>query len=414
MPILPESSKDIILPRLVPVKQYFPDEHLEDIPSAIASEFARDEIRNSLQPGKTAAVLVGSRGICSIDTIVKNVIDQLRKLNIQPFIVPAMGSHGGGEAEEQKRIIERYGITEEKMGVPIRSSMETVIIDYLQPDFPVHADKIASQADYIIPINRVKAHTAFDGEIESGLCKMLSIGIGNHNGCSRIHQVGFPNFPNYLPKIAEIVMRHFCVPFGIAIVENAHENIHTIRALPGSHLMEEEKELLRLSKSLMPKLCFDHIDVLIVEQLGKDISGDGMDPNITGRLAGQPTSPYYTGPTIKRIIIDRLSEGTHGNAVGIGCADFITREIFDNIDYMSTYANLIACCVPENAKIPMVFDTEEEALKAAAITCHGVKENEITVVKIQDTLHLADIQVSENLLPYCKNNPNFIVDASLL
>ena len=410
MPILPESAKNIVLPRLIPVKQCFPDEHIEDIPAAVAAEFCRDEIRQSLIPGKTAAVLVGSRGIQNIDTIVKAVIDHLLAAGIKPFIIPAMGSHGGGEADEQRRIIENYGITEERMGVPIRSSMETIIIGELEPDFPIYVDKIASQADYIIPINRVKAHTAFDGEIESGLCKMLSIGIGKHNGCSRIHQVGFPNFPKYIPRITKIVMDHFCVPFGIAIVENAHEKLHTIRALAGETLMEEEKELLRLSKSLMPKLCFDHIDVLIVEQIGKDISGDGMDPNITGRLAGQPTSPYYTGPTIKRIIIDRISEGSHGNAVGMGCADFVTRELFDHIDYMSTYANLIACCVPENAKIPMVFDTEEEALKAAAITCHGVKENEITVVKILDTLHLVDIQVSENLLPYCRNNPNFLVD----
>lgn len=407
MPILPESSKSIILPKLIPVKQIFPDDHIEDIPAAISSEFLRHDIRDTIKPGKSAAVLVGSRGITHINLIVKSVIQELLALGLKPFIVPAMGSHGGGEAIEQRRILENYGITEEEMGVPIRSSMETVIIGELEPDFPIHVDKTASQADYIIPINRVKAHTAFDGEIESGLVKMLSIGIGKHNGCSRIHQVGFPNFPIFLPRIAKKVMEHFCIPFGIAIVENAHEKIHTVRAVPGNKLLEEEKKLLTLSKSLMPRLCFNHIDVLIVDQLGKDISGDGMDPNITGRLAGQPTSPYYNGPTIKRIIINRLSEGTHGNAVGIGCADFITREIYDNIDFMSTYANLIACCVPENAKIPMVFDTEEECLKAAAITCHGVKENEITVVKIQDTLHLIDIEVSENLLSFCKDNPDF-------
>ena len=170
-------------------------------------------------------------------------------------------------------------------------------------------------------------------------------------------------------------------------------------------------ELLKLSKSLMPKLNFEAVDILIVEQIGKDISGDGMDPNITGRLAGQPTSPYYTGPKIKRIIVNRLSEGTHGNFVGIGCADFTTRALMQDLDYMSTYANLIACCVPENAKIPMILENEEEALKAAAITCHGVDENEITVVKILDTLHLVDIQVSENLLPYCRSNPIFEVKA---
>ncbi|MCI8608404.1 MAG: hypothetical protein HFE73_02035 [Firmicutes bacterium] len=409
MPILPESAKSIVSPTMIPIKQVFPDQHLTDIPAVIAAQFADNNIRSLLETGKTAAILVGSRGITDLKIVVKSTIDQLLALGIKPFILPAMGSHGGGEAAEQRRIIENYGITEEAMGVPIYSSMETVVIGQLGPDFPIHVDKIASQADYIIPINRVKAHTAFDGEIESGLCKMLSIGLGKHNGCSRIHQEGFPNFPKILPKVAAKVMDTFCIPLGVAIVENAHEKVHTVKVVPGQNLLEEEKKLLALSKSLMPKLCFDHIDVLIVDQLGKDISGDGMDPNITGRLAGQPTSPYYTGPTIKRIIINRLSEGTHGNAVGIGCADFITRELYESIDFMPTYANLIACCVPENAKIPMVFENEQEALKAAAITCHGVKDNEITVVKIQDTLHLIDIQVSENLLPYCKDNPNFIL-----
>ena len=410
MPILPESAKNIVLPKLVPVKQLFPDDHIENIEAAIAEEFNRKEIRASLDAGKTAAVLCGSRGISKIDIVTKCVIDNLKACGIKPFIVPAMGSHGGATAEGQIDVLKNYGITEDTMGVPIKSSMETVIVGEIEPDFPVYVDKFASEADYIIPINRVKVHTAFDGEIESGICKMLSIGIGKHNGCSRIHQVGFPNFPVYIPKVSEVILNTFCIPFGVALVENAHEHLHTVRLLERKTLVDDEKELLKLSKSLMPKLNFSDIDVLIIEQVGKDISGDGMDPNITGRLAGQPTSPYYAGPKIKRIIVDRLSEGTHGNFVGIGCADFVTKELMQNLDYTSTYANLIACCVPENAKIPMIFDTEEEALKAAAITCHGVKENEIKVVKILDTLHLVDIQVSENLLPYCRENPIFRVE----
>lgn len=410
MPILPESAKNIVLPKFVPVKQIFPDDHIENIAAAVAAEFARTEIRQSLIEGKTAAVLCGSRGISQIDIVTRCVIDNLKSCGVEPFIVPAMGSHGGATAEGQIDVLRTYGITEETMGVPIKSSMETVIVGEIEPGFPVYADKYASEADYIIPINRVKVHTAFDGEIESGICKMLSIGIGKHNGCSRIHQVGFPKFPVYIPKVSDVILNTFCIPFGVALVENAHEHLHTIRLLERNNLVEEEKALLKLSKSLMPKLNFTDIDVLIVEQVGKDISGDGMDPNITGRLAGQPTSPYYTGPKIKRIIVDRLSEDTHGNFVGIGCADFVTKELMQNLDFTSTYANLIACCVPENAKIPMVFENEEEALKAAAITCHGVKENEITVVKIQDTLHLADIEVSENLIPYCKSNPMFIVE----
>lgn len=409
MSVLPEMSKSIILPKLIPVTQIFPDDHIADIPSAIAEEFQKESIRSSVLPGKTVAVLVGSRGISNLQTIVKSVIDQLLALGLRPYIVPAMGSHGGGVAEEQKKIIEGYGITEEFMGVPIRSSMETVVIGQIDTGCPVHVDKNAAEADYIVPVARVKVHTDFDGEIESGMCKMLSIGIGKHNGCSRIHQEGFSAFPVILPQIASEVMKKFQVPFGIGIVENAHENIHTIRVVPRYEIIEQDKELLKICKTLMPRLYFDHIDVLIVDQIGKDITGAGMDPNITGRVAGMPVSPYYTGPSITRIVINRISDASHGNATGMGCADFVTQEFYDSIDLTPTYTNMMASCVPENAKIPMVFADEQEALLAAITTCRGIDKNNAKVVKIRDTLHLADIEVSENLLPYCCSNPCFKV-----
>lgn len=407
MPILPESSKEIKLPKLAPVRQLFPDDHIDDIAAVIHSEFSKSEIKNSVIAGKTAAVLVGSRGISNLQTIVKATIDELLALGLKPFIVPSMGSHGGGIAEEQRKIIEGYGITEEFMGVPIHSSMETIIIGKTKGGCPVHMDKNASEADYIIPIARIKAHTDFDGEIESGICKMLAIGLGKHNGCSRIHQEGFPNFPVVLPEIASIVMKERNVIFSVAIVENAHENVHTVKVVLGSDTIPVEKELLKLSKSLMPRLCFEHIDVLIVDQIGKDVTGAGMDPNITGRVGGMPTSPYYNGPTITRIVINKLSEGTHGNATGLGSADFITRQLFNSIDFEATYANLIASCVPENAKIPMIFDDEQSALLAAIVTCRGIDKNDAKVVRIKDTLHLIDIEVSENLIPYCEHNPCF-------
>lgn len=412
MPILPEMSKEIVLPHLVPVKQSFPDEHIEDIPAAIAAEFKKEEIANTIKPGSTVALLVGSRGIASLDIIVKSVINELIELKVNPFIVPAMGSHGGGIAEEQKKILEGYGITEEAMGIPIRASMETVVIGTISTGCPVHVDKLASEADYIIPIARVKVHTDFDGEIESGMCKMLSIGLGKHNGCSRIHQEGFANFPVVLPLVAAKVMENFQIPMGVAVVENAHEHVHTIAVVPENRIIEEDKALLKLSKSLMPRLCFDHIDVLIVDQIGKDITGAGMDPNITGRIAGMPTSPYYTGPSITRIVVNRISEASHGNAVGMGCADFVTQEFYQSIDITPTYTNMMASCVPENAKIPMVFSDEKEALLAAIITCPGIDKNDAKVVKIKDTLHLIDIEVSENLLPYCIESNKFITNFS--
>lgn len=225
-----------------------------------------------------------------IDLVTKCVIDNLKALGVEPSSYRPW-QPWRCDAEGQIAVLAGYGITEETMGVPIKASMETIIVGEIEPGFPVHADKYAAQADYIIPINRVKVNTAFDGEIESGVCKMLSIGIGKHNGCSRIPQVGFPNFPIYIPKVSDVILNTFCIPFGVALVENAHEHLHTIRLLPRETLVEEEKELLKLSKSLMPKLNFEAVDILIVEQIGKDISGDGMDPNITGqtgRTADQP------------------------------------------------------------------------------------------------------------------------------
>lgn len=407
MPILPESAGGILLPKFRKVKQLFPDQRLENIPEAIRAQFQQSAIRDSLSAEKTAAILVGSRGIAELQTVVKAVVEELVSLGVRPFIVPAMGSHGGGVAEEQRQIIEHYGVTEEFMGVPIKSSMETVIIGETSGGVPIHVDHFAAAADFIIPVGRVKAHTDFDGPIESGLCKMLSIGIGKHNGCSRLHQEGFPCFPELLPQIASIIMDRFPVPFGVAIIENAHEHVHTVELVPGKEIVRREPELLKLSKSLMPRLCFDHLDVLIVDQIGKDVTGAGMDPNITGRVAGAPQSPYYTGPSITRIVINRLSEATAGNATGMGVADFVTRRLYESIDMTPTYTNLIASCVPENARIPMVMKDEEEALLAALVTCRGIDKNHAKVVRIKDTLHLTEIEVSESLIPYCLEHPEY-------
>lgn len=254
MPVLPKSADEIVLPKFHPVTQCFPDEFIVDIPKTLQAEFEKESIKTAIAPGSSVALLVGSRGIANLDLIVIHTVKALLRMGARPFIVPAMGSHGGGAAEEQKNIIAGYGITEEAVGVPVKSSMETVIVGHTRTGVPVHVDKYASAADYIVPIARVKAHTDFDGPIESGLLKMLSIGIGKHNGCSRIHQEGFANFPTVLPQVAAIVMKEFSIPFGIAVVENAHEHVHTLEVIPSAEITKREPELLTLSKSLMPRL----------------------------------------------------------------------------------------------------------------------------------------------------------------
>ena len=406
MPILPKSAYDINLPEMYHVKQIFPDTELRDLAKKIYDDFKSDEISNSVRAGQSIAVLVGSRGICDLNITVKSTIDNLMRLGAKPFIVPAMGSHGGGVAEEQKKIIEGYGITEEAMGVPIKASMETVIIGKTLEGIPVHIDKNAYNADGIVPIGRVKVHTDFDGPIESGLCKMLAIGGGKHNGCSRLHREGFDKFPVLIPQVAEIMLATLNIPFGVAIIENAQEKIYDVEVVGGSRILEREPELLKISKSLMPKLQFDEIDVLIVEQIGKDITGAGMDPNITGRKSVGKIAGFE-GPDIKRIFVLGLSDMTHNNATGCGIADFMLKDSYSHIDLASTYTNCIASGNPEAGKIPILVENEEEGMRAAIQTCAGIDMNEAKIVKIKDTLHLIDIQVSGSMLPFCEDKNRF-------
>lgn len=406
MPILPKSAYDIKLPEMYHVKQIFPDTELNDIAEKIDDDFRYDEIASSVKAGQSIAVLVGSRGICDLNVTVKSTIDNLIRLGTKPFIVPAMGSHGGGVAEEQRKIIEGYGITEEAMGVPIKASMETVIIGETSEGVPVHIDKNAYNADGIVPVGRVKVHTDFDGPIESGLCKMLAIGGGKHNGCSRLHREGFDKFPVLIPQVAGIMLATLNVPFGVAIIENAQEKIYNVEIVAGGSIMEREPELLSISKSLMPKLQFKEIDVLIVEQIGKDITGAGMDPNITGRKSVGKIAGFE-GPDIKRIFVLGLSDMTHSNATGCGIADFMLKDSYRQIDLASTYTNCIASGNPEAGKIPILVENEEEGLRAAIQTCSGIDVNEAKIVKIKDTLHLIDIQVSESMLPLCGDKNKF-------
>ena len=406
MPILPKSAYDIKLPEMYHVKQIFPDTELNDIAEKIDDDFRYDEIASSVKAGQSIAVLVGSRGICDLNVTVKSTIDNLIRLGTKPFIVPAMGSHGGGVAEEQRKIIEGYGITEEAMGVPIKASMETVIIGETSEGVPVHIDKNAYNADGIVPVGRVKVHTDFDGPIESGLCKMLAIGGGKHNGCSRLHREGFDKFPVLIPQVAGIMLATLNVPFGVAIIENAQEKIYNVEIVAGGSIMEREPELLSISKSLMPKLQFKEIDVLIVEQIGKDITGAGMDPNITGRKSVGKIAGFE-GPDIKRIFVLGLSDMTHSNATGCGIADFMLKDSYRQIDLASTYTNCIASGNPEAGKIPILVENEEEGLRAAIQMCSGIDVNEAKIVKIKDTLHLIDIQVSESMLPLCGDKNKF-------
>ena len=404
MPVLLEEDLKMQLPRMVKVRQNFESSHISDVQQAALQELSQKKICSLIEQGQSVAVAVGSRGIQNIDQIVKTTIEFLKQLGAHPFIVPAMGSHGGATPKGQQEVLAGYGITEETMGVPVRSSMDAEVIGFTDAGIPVHIDKNALSADKVVLINRIKPHTGFRGPIESGICKMIAIGLGKHVGCSRLHQEERAVFSKALTSVAEVFLNKGNFAFGLAVVENAFDQTYMIKALVKEELLEREKELLVQAKSLLPALLLPKIDVLLVEQVGKDISGPGMDPNIIGRHSAFSEVVGYTGPSIERIVVLDLSNGTNGNATGIGTADFITRNVLEKIDFTATYANQIAARNPAGGRIPIALDTEREAVIAAIKCCRHIDQNGPYIVRIKDTLHLGEIWVSENMLPLLAGN----------
>ncbi|MGH8693574.1 MAG: lactate racemase domain-containing protein [Burkholderiales bacterium] len=395
---------DIALPRMVDVRQKFDAVHLGDIGAKIAKEFQRPEVRARVKADQAIAVGCGSRGIANIATIVKCVIRELQALGARPFIFPAMGSHGAATAEGQKRVLEGYGITEATTGVPVRATMDTVIVGKLGDGTPVHMDRFAAEADGIVVVNRIKPHTAFRGATESGITKMLAIGIGKIVGAATCHQHGMDTFPELLPKVRDVHLARRNVLFGMGIVENAHDQTAAIEVIPSERIAEREPVLQDMAKKLMPQLFFDEIDVLIIDEMGKNISGAGFDPNITGR--NRRAVQWNYGPLTKKIVVLGLTPETHGNATGVGGADVITMRLFREIDVPSTYANIITSMNLDGGAIPMVMNSDREAIQLAVKTVVRVKPQDCRIVRIRNTLELAQLQVSEPLLAEVRARPD--------
>jgi hypothetical protein len=395
---------DVPLPRMVEVRQKFEAVHLGDIAATVTKEFQRPEVRARVKAGQAIAVGCGSRGIANIATIVKCVIRELQALGARPFIFPAMGSHGAATAEGQKKVLEGYGISEATTGVPVRATMDTVIVGTLADGTPVHMDRFAAEADGIVVINRIKPHTAFRGATESGITKMLAIGIGKIIGAATYHQHGMDTFPELLPKVRDVNLARRDVLFGVGIVENAHDQTAAVEVIPSERIAEREPVLQDMAKKLMPQLFFDEIDVLIIDEMGKNISGAGFDPNITGR--NRRAVQWNYGPLTKKIVVLGLTPETHGNATGMGGADIITMRLFREIDIPSTYANIITSMHLDGGAIPMVMNTEQEAVQLAVKTVVRVKPQDCRIVRIRNTLELAQIQVSEPLLAEVRARPD--------
>ena len=392
--IISKILQDQPIPKMARVKQKFNSTCIEDIPATIEKEVSKPEIAKTIVKGASIAITAGSRGVANINIILREVVKQVKRLGGEPFLIPAMGSHGGATVSGQLEILNGLGITEEFVGAPICSSMDVVPIGEQVDGKTVYIDSFANKADGIIVVGRIKPHTCFRGSFESGLYKMMAIGLGKQKGAEACHAEGFGRMAHNIETFGNAIMEKSPILFGVGIVENAFDDTSIIEAIPRNEIPKREPVLLEKSRSLMPCIAFKDIDVLVVDTIGKNFSGDGMDPNITGSYC----TPFASGgPAVQRYVVLDLSEESHGNSIGAGMADVGTKRLFDKIDFDAAYPNALTCTVVKGVRVPMIMRNDEMALKAALFTCVDIDKAAPRIVRIQNTSHIETIYVSEGL-----------------
>ncbi len=400
--------KDVKIPKMIKVRQKFqrPKIEIQEIPNVILDQLAQNKFSSFVKADMKICITAGSRGISNMPLIIKTIADFCKFQGAKPFVVPAMGSHGGGTAEGQTEILRSLGITEETVGCPIVSCMDTVVIGYSPEGLEVRIDKNAAEADGIIICGRIKAHTAFRGEYESGLMKMMTIGLGKREGAESCHSTGFKQMAYLVPTFGRIIMKNSPILFGVGIIENAFDETCEVKALLPDEIDKEEPELLKDAISKMPKIFFDDCDVLVVDEFGKNISGEGMDPNITGTFA----TPYASGgiKAQKRAVLS-LTEETHGNGHAIGLVDVISKRVFDELDLEATYPNTITSTVLGFSKIPMIMQNDKETIQLCIKTCIEVDKDKIRMIRIKNTIEMEYIYISESMLEEAMANENLEV-----
>ena len=381
---------------MVRVRQTFARPRVADIPRRVAETLAASGL--PVKRGDTVAVGAGSRGIANIDVIVGATVRYLRDLGARPFVFPAMGSHGGGTAEGQLDVLAHYGITEATMGCPVRATMDVVDVGQAL-GLPVWLDRFASEADWIGVVNRVKPHTDFKGSIESGLFKMMTIGLGKWKGAVQYHRANVNHgYETVITAVGREMLAKARIGFGLGIVENGYDETGHIEAFSAANLEDGERRLLKDAREWMARLPFRQIDILVVEQIGKNISGSGMDTNVIGRPTN-PHEPFPADPKILWIVALDITDESYGNATGIGNADFTTRRLVEKIDLKPTLINCITACSPGMAKIPATYETDREAIETA-LSCIGLTPAESArVIRIKNTLMIGELEVSEAYLP---------------
>lgn len=389
-------------PKMFRFKQELQGPTLTDIPAAVRETMRSLPLKEKVKPGQTVALTSGSRGVANIDKITRAVVDELKALGLKPFICPTMGSHGEATAEGQLKILEHYGITEATMGCPMKSSMEVVEIGKVKGT-TVFCDKNAWGADHIVVIGRVKAHTDFDGEIESGLYKMMAIGLGKQHGAENYHRAGHHySYAEIFPLVGQAVLDSGHVLFGLGIVENGSDQTAKVQAVLPKDFRAAEKALLVEAKAWMARIPFDKIDVLIVDELGKNISGAGMDPNVIGRPSVQKPAGK---PQVRMLFVRDITPEAEGNAIGVGMAEMTTKRLVKKINYAAMHMNAITSGVAEAAKVPMAFETDKAAVETALGMIGLTPPEQARVVRIKNTLHLVEIDCSEAMLAEVKAHP---------
>ena len=397
--------------KLTKIKNNFIDNSLKDVRKTIRSELNR--IKNIIKKGDSIAIAVGSRGIDNLQLTIKEVVDFAIKQGGDPFIIPAMGSHGGATAEGQAKVLAGYGITEHSIGAPVRSSMDVAELPQGELKHRIFMDKIAYNSAGVILINKIKPHTDFHSTYESGLVKMAVIGLGKEYGAKAIHNHGVYGLTQLIPASATQIFATHKILAGIALIENAYDKTMKIKAIPGNEIMSEEPELLKIAHANRPTFPVEKIDVLLIDRMGKNISGVGIDTNIIGRtkIYGQEEP---SSPDIRSIVVRDLTDESHGNATGIGLADIITRKLYAKIDFDITYKNISTSSFLERGKIPFVAETDHDAMNLALRNCGNANPGEERIIRIMDTLHLDELYVSETILNELRGNLQIeIIDSTV-
>lgn len=404
-PIVADLVSNQKLPRMFRIRQKFPREKItpEEIPDVIEGLMSEERFSSQIKPGMRIAITAGSRGIANVALITKCIANFVKQQGAKPFVVPAMGSHGGATAEGQTAILNSYGITEEYIGCPILSSMEVKKIGVNEEGMDVYIDRYAAESDGIIVSCRIKPHTAFRGPYESGIMKMMTIGLGKQHGAEVCHEAGFKHMAKYVPMFGKAILKNAPVLFAIASIENAYDETAKLAAVLADEVEEKEPPLLKEAFSNMPKILVDECDVLVVDQIGKNFSGDGMDPNITGTFC----TPYATGGIkAQRVCVLDLSPETHGNGIGLGYSSATTKRVFDQLDLAAMYPNAITCTVLGGVRIPIVMESDKEAIQVCVRTCNEIDKEHPRIVRIPNSLHIEHIMLSEAYYEEVKENPD--------